>query len=120
MTLTDHRKQNTELWRKFVKTLKDVRDCPSRLNDWCINIAAKRILELLGKDMYSDGFSFKPDAENTFLDKDTGSVFKRMKDLAKYSYSFRKIFDIDPRSAMIGLRNYLSDVLVADFRYDVF
>lgn len=120
MTLTDHRKQNTELWQKFVKALEGVRDCPSRLNDWHINIAAKRILEVLGKDMYSNGLSFKSDAEDRFLNKETNDVFRRMKDSATYSYSFRKIFDIDPRNVMIGLRNSLADAVVEDYSYDVF
>jgi hypothetical protein len=120
MTIAEERKNNTKRWQDFVKIMEEARDYPSTLNEWYINIAVKRALEMLDKDLFAKGCHFKDDIEDRFLSHDGEWLFKRLKDISRYSCSFRKIFDNDPSYAMVGLRNMLSDAVTQDYGYDVF
>lgn len=120
MTIAEERKKNTKRWQDFVKIMEEARDYPSTLNEWYVNIAVKRALELLNKDMFAKGCSFREDLRERFLSYSGESLFKRLKDISCYSCSFRKIFDNDPAYAMIGLRNMLSDAVNQNYGYDVF
>ena len=120
MTVAEERKKNTKRWQKFVKIMEEARDYPSTFNEWYLNLAVKRALELLNKDMFANGCSFKADVEDRFLSYSGEGLFKRLKEISRYSCSFRKIFDNDPGYAMIGLRNMLSDAINQNYGYDIF